>query len=82
MEVALAGLDAWLIALIKPQFEAGPANVGKGGIVRDAAVRARVVAEIERWLADDMGWAIAGVVPSPITGGDGNQEYLLGAKRA
>jgi 23S rRNA (cytidine1920-2'-O)/16S rRNA (cytidine1409-2'-O)-methyltransferase len=78
----LATPTAWLIALIKPQFEVGPGHVGKGGIVRDDAMRARAVADIETWLTAGMGWTVAGVVPSPITGGDGNQEYLIGATRA
>ncbi len=76
----LASPGAWVIALIKPQFEAGPTHVGKGGIVRDAAVHERVICDIRRWLSSDMGWTIVGIVPSPITGGDGNHEFLIGAK--
>ena len=78
---ALAEPGCWLIALIKPQFEVGPTLVGKGGIVRDAAARERAVDDIRRWLSDDMGWRVTGVVASPITGGDGNSEYLIGATK-
>jgi len=68
-----------LIALIKPQFEAGPAHVRKG-IVRDPSVHAAVCADIAAFVAT-LGWRVAGVIPSPITGGDGNAEFLLGAMR-
>ncbi len=77
--LALATPGCWLVALIKPQFEAGPAAVGKGGIVRDAAVRAAVTAGIKTWLASLPNWRVIDVVASPITGGDGNQEFLIGA---
>jgi len=76
--LARADRDAWLIALIKPQFEAGRQAVGKGGIVRDAAQRQRAVDGVRAWL-DGAGWRVAGVIASPITGGAGNQEFLLGA---
>lgn len=79
LKVAEPGAE--LVALIKPQFEAGRAAVGKGGIVRDEAVRHAVCSEISRWLAGDMGWQVLGVVPSPVTGSDGNQEYLIGARK-
>jgi 23S rRNA (cytidine1920-2'-O)/16S rRNA (cytidine1409-2'-O)-methyltransferase len=79
--LALARPQAWLIALIKPQFEVGPAAVGKGGIVRDAAQRSRAVEEVRRWLAEEAGWHVAGVIPSPLAGGSGNQEFLIGARR-
>ena len=79
--LALAQPGCWLIALIKPQFEVGPALVGKGGIVRDVAARDRAVEAIRRWLSVEMGWRVAGVVPSPITGGDGNHEFLIGATK-
>ena len=77
--LALAAPKAWLIALIKPQFEAGPDHVGRGGIVRDAAVQQHVVAEIEAWVSARSGWTTQGVVPSPILGGSGNKEFLIGA---
>jgi 23S rRNA (cytidine1920-2'-O)/16S rRNA (cytidine1409-2'-O)-methyltransferase len=69
-----------LLALIKPQFEAGREEVGKGGVVRDPAVHARVCAEVTRWL-EDSGWRVAGVVASPITGPEGNVEFLVAAHR-
>ena len=71
---------ARLLALIKPQFEAGPGEVGKGGVVRDAAVHARVCAEVRAWLAH-IGWSVAGITPSPITGPEGNIEFLIAAQR-
>lgn len=72
--------DGWLIALVKPQFEAGKAEVDKGrGVIRDEAVRRRVVSEI-RMFADAhlVGSRLAGEMESPIVGADGNHEYLLG----
>jgi 23S rRNA (cytidine1920-2'-O)/16S rRNA (cytidine1409-2'-O)-methyltransferase len=77
--LALAAPGAWLVALIKPQFEAGRAAIGKGGIVREAAARAAAVDQVTAWLAARKGWHLAGVIPSPIKGGSGNEEYLLGA---
>jgi 23S rRNA (cytidine1920-2'-O)/16S rRNA (cytidine1409-2'-O)-methyltransferase len=71
---------ATLVALIKPQFEAGRAHLKKG-IVRDAAVQAAVCDDIVAF-ATSLGWTVAGIIPSPITGGDGNAEFLLGAHRA
>ena len=73
--------DARLMALVKPQFEAGRGEVGKGGVVRDDAVRARVCDEVAAWLTGQ-GWHVAGVVESPITGPEGNVEYLIAATRA
>jgi 23S rRNA (cytidine1920-2'-O)/16S rRNA (cytidine1409-2'-O)-methyltransferase len=70
---------ATLVALIKPQFEAGRAD-NKKGIVRDAAVHAAVCAEIEAFLAA-RGWRVGGIIPSPIPGGDGNREFFIEAKR-
>ncbi len=79
--LALTAPGARLIALIKPQFEAGPGEVGKGGVVRDPEVHARVCATITDWLAGLPGWTVAGVTPSPITGPEGNIEFLVGATR-
>jgi 23S rRNA (cytidine1920-2'-O)/16S rRNA (cytidine1409-2'-O)-methyltransferase len=79
--LALAAEPAWLVALVKPQFEAGRAAVGRGGIVRDPAARARAIALVQDWVAAQAGWQVAGVIPSPIAGGSGNEEYLLGAVR-
>jgi 23S rRNA (cytidine1920-2'-O)/16S rRNA (cytidine1409-2'-O)-methyltransferase len=79
--LALARPGAWLVALIKPQFEAGRAAVGKGGIVRDPAARERAVATVSAWIAGQAGWRVLGVIASPIAGGSGNAEFLLGAVR-
>ena len=72
---------ATLVALIKPQFEAGPADVGKGGIVKDPSVRTRVSEEIARFLTG-VGWEVRGLTDSPITGSDGNREMLIHATKA
>ncbi|GAA0735638.1 TlyA family RNA methyltransferase [Sphingomonas sp. ABOLD] len=72
---------ARLAALIKPQFEAGREEVGKGGVVRDPAVHDRVCAEVAAWL-EGKGWQVLGVTRSPITGPEGNVEFLIGAVRA
>jgi 23S rRNA (cytidine1920-2'-O)/16S rRNA (cytidine1409-2'-O)-methyltransferase len=69
-----------LVALVKPQFEAGRAEVGKGGVVRDPAVHERVCAEATAWVAS-RGWTVLGVTQSPITGPEGNVEFLLGAEK-
>src|SRR5206468_5046431 len=76
----LAKPGAKLVALIKPQFEAGRAEVGKGGVVRDPAVHERVCAEARAWV-ESQGWTVLGVTPSPITGPEGNVEFLLGAEK-
>lgn len=69
---------ARLLALVKPQFEAGRAEVGKGGVVRDPAVHARVCDEVANWLTG-RGWQVEGVTQSPITGPEGNVEFLIAA---
>ncbi|HEX8262877.1 MAG TPA: TlyA family RNA methyltransferase [Allosphingosinicella sp.] len=69
-----------LLALVKPQFEAGRGEIGKGGVVRDAAVHARVCAAAAEWVRG-RGWEVEGIVPSPITGPEGNVEFLLAARR-
>ena len=76
----LAKPGARLVALIKPQFEARRQEIGKGGVVRDAAVHARVVAEAKTWIEAE-GWTVLGVTPSPITGPEGNVEFLHGAEK-
>ncbi|MFL6761358.1 MAG: TlyA family RNA methyltransferase [Sphingomicrobium sp.] len=76
----LAKPQAKLVALIKPQFEAGRNEVGKGGVVRDSAVHERVCAEARQWV-EAHGWRVLGIVPSPITGPEGNIEFLLGAEK-
>lgn len=72
---------AWLVALVKPQFEAGRDRIGKGGIVRDESARESVLYEIVDWLPSQ-GWRVEGTMESPITGGSGNQEYLLAARKS
>jgi len=81
MALARAAADCWLIALVKPQFEVGRAHVGKGGIVRDADARLRAVEAVTAFVAAQAGWHVVGVIPSPIAGGSGNIEYLLGATK-
>ncbi|USU12420.1 TlyA family RNA methyltransferase [Sphingomonadaceae bacterium OTU29THOMA1] len=78
--MTFAGPGARLMALIKPQFEAGREEVGKGGVVRDPAIRQRVCDATVAWLVE-AGWIVAGVVESPITGPEGNVEYLVAASR-
>ena len=76
----LAKPGARLVALVKPQFEAGREEVGKGGVVRDTAVHQRVCDEAAAWVAAQ-GWTVVGVTESPITGPEGNVEFLLGAEK-
>jgi 23S rRNA (cytidine1920-2'-O)/16S rRNA (cytidine1409-2'-O)-methyltransferase len=76
----LAKAGAKLVALVKPQFEAGREEVGKGGVVRDPAVHQRVCAEAKDWVASE-GWSVLGLTQSPITGPEGNVEFLLGAEK-
>jgi 23S rRNA (cytidine1920-2'-O)/16S rRNA (cytidine1409-2'-O)-methyltransferase len=76
----LAKRGARLVALIKPQFEAGREEVGKGGVVRDPAVHERVCAEARAWVKSQ-GWTVLGITPSPISGPEGNVEFLLGAEK-
>jgi 23S rRNA (cytidine1920-2'-O)/16S rRNA (cytidine1409-2'-O)-methyltransferase len=75
----LAKTPAQLVALIKPQFEAGRAAL-KRGIVRDTAVHAAVCDDISKFITT-LGWRVLGIEPSPITGGDGNAEFLIGADK-
>lgn len=70
---------AFAIALIKPQFEAGPESIGKGGVVRDPAIREEVCRMIESWWSSLPGWQVRGIEPSPITGPSGNVEFLIAA---
>ena len=77
--LALARPGARLVALIKPQFEVGPEQVGKGGIVRDPALYTEVCDRIETWLGHQ-GWDVLGVTPSPIAGARGSQEFLIAAR--
>ncbi|MFO1185200.1 MAG: TlyA family RNA methyltransferase [Bauldia sp.] len=79
--LALAAPRAWLVGLIKPQFEVGREGVGKGGIVRDQELAHATASAIAEWLAGLPDWTVSGLLPSPIVGGDGNLEYLVGARR-
>ena len=79
--LGLCAKGAFAVALIKPQFEAGPGQVGKGGVVRDAMVHEEVCARIENWFAGLPGWEVLGITPSPIKGPEGNVEFLIGARR-
>ena len=79
--LAMAEKGAWLIALVKPQFEVGKEKVGKGGIVKDEAAQNAALAEISRWLSEDQAWSVLGTMQSPITGGDGNREFLIAARK-
>ena len=75
--MALAAPGAWLIALIKPQFQAGRAQVGKGGVVRDPAVHKAVCRAVRAWLDAQPGWSVRGIEESPVTGPEGNREFLI-----
>ncbi|MGI4747787.1 MAG: TlyA family RNA methyltransferase [Janthinobacterium lividum] len=73
---------AWAVALIKPQFEAERGQVGAKGVVRDPAVHDQVCAMIQDWWAALPGWTVIGVEPSPITGPEGNREFLIAARKS
>ncbi len=79
--LALCVPGAWAVALIKPQFEAGRAAVGRKGVVRDPAVHAAVCARVRAWWAGLPGWRVLGITESPITGPEGNKEFLIAARR-
>jgi len=79
--LALARGGADLVALVKPQFEVGPDAVGKGGLVKDEAARARALEDVAAFL-EAAGWSFQASADSPIAGGDGNREYLLWARKA
>ncbi len=76
--LGMAADNAWLIALVKPQFEVGREGVGKGGIVRDPAAQDAALADIVQW----MPWRVLGTMESPVRGGDGNREFLLAAAKS
>jgi len=78
--LALCAPGAWAVALIKPQFEAGPGQVGKGGVVRDPAIHRAVCARIREWWSALPGWTVDGIAESPITGPEGNREFLIAAR--
>ncbi len=79
--LARAAPGAWAVALIKPQFEVGPA-VAKGGVVREPAVHGRVCNEIRAWWSALPGWQVLGIEASPILGPEGNREFLIAARKA
>ncbi len=79
--LALTAPGARLVALIKPQFEVGKGQVGKGGVVRDPELHEEVCARIEAWLGAQAGWHVLGVTESPILGPEGNKEFLIAAAR-
>lgn len=78
--LTFASPEARLVALIKPQFEAGREEVGKGGVIRDPAIHQRVCDAAAAWI-EGAGWHLVGIVPSPITGPEGNVEFLMAASR-
>lgn len=80
--LALAAPGAWAVALIKPQFEAGPDKVGKGGVVRDPEVHEAVCEAVRSWWSGLPGWTVLGIEPSPILGPEGNREFLIAARKA
>ncbi len=79
--LALCAPGAWAVALIKPQFEAGRALVGKHGVVRDPAVHEAVCARVRAWWEALPGWRVLGITESPITGPEGNREFLIAVVR-
>ena len=78
--LALAAVDADLVALVKPQFEVGPGRVGKGGLVKDEAARTDALRGVADFLSAS-GWTVCGIADSPIVGGDGNREFLIWARK-
>jgi 23S rRNA (cytidine1920-2'-O)/16S rRNA (cytidine1409-2'-O)-methyltransferase len=79
--LALCGPGAWAIALIKPQFEAGPGLVGRRGVVRDPLVHQAVCDSILAWWSGLPGWHVLGITESPVTGPEGNREFLIAAQK-
>jgi 23S rRNA (cytidine1920-2'-O)/16S rRNA (cytidine1409-2'-O)-methyltransferase len=77
----LCGPGAWAIALIKPQFEAGPSLVGPKGVVRSPEIHVAVCQRVQNWWQSLPGWTVLGIAESPITGPEGNREFLIGAQR-
>ena len=80
--LTLCAPDACAVALIKPQFEAGPGQVGKGGVVRDPALHQAICTMIKDWWAGLPGWQMLGITESPITGPEGTKEFLIAVRRA
>ncbi len=78
----LAGPGAWLVALVKPQFELEPKAIGKGGVVRSQEDLGRAIAKVESWMGAQPGWQVRGIMESPISGAGGNREFILAAQSA
>lgn len=82
LKLILPAVQKWLtadfdiVALIKPQFEAGPQQVGKGGVVKDTAVHQQVISDLSAWAQQNQ-FSPTGLIPSPVTGSDGNVEFLM-----
>jgi 23S rRNA (cytidine1920-2'-O)/16S rRNA (cytidine1409-2'-O)-methyltransferase len=79
--LALAEPGAFAVVLAKPQFEVGREALGRGGLVRDPVLAEASAVALRDWLAGRPGWTVDGLIPSPIAGGDGNREFLIGARR-
>lgn len=79
--MALCHPGSVIVALIKPQFQAGPNQVSKGGIVRDPKIHDAVCEQVSQWLNAQPGWRVLGVTASPITGAKGNREFLIAATK-
>ena len=79
--LVLTAERADLVALIKPQFEAGPGEVGKGGVVRDPEVHRAVCERVAAWLGRQPGWRVIAIADSPLTGPAGNREFLIHARK-
>jgi len=77
--LGLAAPGCWLVALVKPQFEADPHTIPRDGIVKDETARHAAVERVARFIAEQPGWRVIGSLPSPIHGRDGNIEFLMGA---
>ena len=80
LELAKAGAKA--VLLVKPQFEAGRAAIGKGGLLKNPAEAGRIAGDLHDWLDKMPGWRATGLCPSPIEGGDGNREFLLAGEKS
>jgi 23S rRNA (cytidine1920-2'-O)/16S rRNA (cytidine1409-2'-O)-methyltransferase len=80
--LALAAPGAFAVLLVKPQFEVGRAGIGKSGLLKDPAQGPRIAGELAAWLGALPGWCAAGPVASPIAGGDGNHEFLIGGVKS
>lgn len=79
--LALAEKNAWLVALVKPQFEVGRGRIGKNGIVSDTSAQDAALRGTADWISSVQGWSVLGSMDSPIKGGDGNREFLLAARK-